>query len=618
MKSTTGNGGEDLGSLPIASRPIWSLTRWPLFLLLTIGGMALTVLSVSHAQVQAVEALAENTELSADKDSGEVDYWADVTFGKFHFREVLEQVRNHYIDKDYDKIIAYESAANQALSVLRKRWELVPESYYKRMKKRPDEKKRWSGKLIRVEKGAKYVILEHIEGWNDKERKEMTDDEIRQKRLDFKERYRELKGYWKKTKFGKADFEKVVAYAIKNRGSDVTTNRIWISAAQGYLGALDPHSTLISDKAWKESNEELRDASFEGIGALLTQRNDEIIVESPMEGQPAEKSGLRAGDVIIKVNGEDIRGLFLRKVVTKIKGPKGTDVVLTVQRVGVPDDLEIKITRAFIKITNVSGRLLGPEHADIGYVKVRGFIENTTSELRQAITALKGQSASGELRGLVLDMRNNAGGFLHEAYLMSDLFLELGRIVTVKSRTRIPEEYDARKGRDITLPMVVLVDDGTASAAEIVASAVQENKRALVFGDRTFGKATVQQLIPPNLGDGYWLKLTHARYYGPMGNTLQVVGVFPDVNVTPDVAGTMPLGFREENLYDHLPRIESKKAQPNEVLVRELGACVKENGRAEAIHAADMNRRIKFDFQLYKAADYLQCLLERNVAMKKN
>ena len=200
---------------------------------------------------------------------------------------------------------------------------------------------------------------------------------------------------------------------------------------------------------------------------------------------------------------------------------------------------------------------------------------------------------------------------------MSDLFLRSGKIVIVKSRVAADEVYSAEDDRDdVDLPLVVLVDDGTASAAEIVANALQENRRALIVGDRTFGKATVQSLQQPVLGSGYFVKLTIARYYGPLGNTLQVHGVHPDVEVPPDMGGKMPVGCREEDIYDHLAEIPAKGKSTNQDLVEMIRPCVTRTGIAKKIHDANPNPVIKFDNQLYTGADWLECLANR-VAAKK-
>lgn len=550
-----------------------------------------------------------------DDDDEPKDYWKEVKFDRLRFQEILEFVRLHYIDNSYDKGFALQRAANYALATVDEHLELLPQTFYQQRRKLEEEKTRLAGKVRRVAKGDSFLVLEHVEDWRNQDRKRMDDDEIRAERERRKARYAALKAAWASDGFTRRDFERVMRFALKE--ADTHKKRaddLWIAAAQGYLAALDPHSSMVSKKAWKENTDEIRDASFEGIGALLTQRYEDIVVESPIEGQPAAKAGLRAGDVIVKVDTTDVRGMPLQKVVKLIRGPKATKVVLTVQRVGVPEDLAVPITRSYIAIKNITPRLLGPEHPELGYVKVRGFIPGTTSELRNAIEELARQSPTGRLSGLVLDMRGNSGGLLQEAVRMSDLFLAGGRVVSVRSRNAEDEIYEADKGGEIALPLAVLVNDGTASAAEIVANAVQENRRGLVMGDRTFGKATVQSLLPPVLGSGYFVKLTIARYYGPLGNTLQVRGVVPDVSVAPGVGEEMPLGFREEDLYDHLPHVAGKAPLINKAQVELLAPCVERGGLAERMHAANPNPAIKFDYQLYKAADWLECMVTRVAA----
>lgn len=385
-------------------------------------------------------------------------------------------------------------------------------------------------------------------------------------------------------------------------------NRAWQAAAQGYLYALDPHSSIIPRKAWDESTDKTEDNSFEGIGAVLTQRDDQTIVENPMEGRPAWRAGVRAGDIIHKVDGEDINGLALNKVVKKIRGPRATKVVLTISRETDPEPKEIAIVRENIEIKNVDGKLL-PDFPGVAHVKMTGFIPNSTRALRGMIDKLASQAPDGKLKGLVLDLRNNSGGLLTKAIEIADAFLPNGRIVSVKSRKKAEEVHEATSASsDYTFPVVVLVTDGSASASEIVASALQDNGRGLVIGARTFGKASVQTLFEPALHSDYYIKLTVARYYAPSGNTIQVVGVHPDVEVAPTVDGKMPVGFREENLNNHLVPIQGRAESPWAARMPELKACVAANGAADKIAKREPKPQIHPDYQLLRAADYLNCL----------
>jgi C-terminal peptidase prc len=563
-----------------------------------------------------------------EEEDEEEKYWEGVEFGEEHFDEVIEYVKQEYIEEKVDYARAYQSAANFLLSMLEPAYELVPTSFYEKHKADPE-----------VELTGE------------------TRDEISLKRRDyFRKQYDELQADWKPLAFGRPQFMQVMAYALekgKKAKKPISEHRLWLGAAQGFLYALDPHSSLVSRKAWDDSTKETQDSSFDGIGALLTQRfepartlrnrlkgktewlkkgdayllvqleeEDKLrrrtFVESPMAGQPAEKAGVWAGDEIMKVDGTSVVDMPLDKVVSMIRGKSGTKVKLTLLREGLPGETVLEVTRSRIRVTNVEGRLLD-KYPCLGYVKLTGFIETSFTNMQKEIERLNEQCSEGEgLRGLIFDLRNNSGGLLSQGVRIADLFLESGTIVTVKNRrkTAFPflggdETYSASKEDTVALPLVVLVNDGSASASEIVASALQDNKRGLIVGERTFGKASVQTLITPQRGKDYYVKLTIARYYAPSGRTLQVVGVKPDVDVSPEIDKPAPLGFREEDLSNHLPKIDSDYVSANATLLPELQECEKKRGIAEKIHHDDPHPQIKFDFQLYKGADYLECLAQR-------
>jgi len=388
-------------------------------------------------------------------------------------------------------------------------------------------------------------------------------------------------------------------------------NRAWQAAASGFLYALDPHSAIIPRKAWDDSTDKTQDSSFEGIGAVLTQRDDQTIVENPMEGRPAWRAGIRAGDVIQKVDGTDVGGMVLNKVVKMIRGPRNTQVKLTITRESDPEPKEYVIVRENIEIKNVDGKLL-PDTPGVAHVKMTGFIPNSTKDLRTMIDKLSTQAPDGKLKGLVLDLRGNSGGLLNKAIELGDAFLPSGRIVSVRSRGRDEEVHEASsRPTDYPFPLVVLVNDGSASASEIVASALQDNGRALVVGARTFGKASVQTLYEPALHYDYYIKLTVARYYAPSGYTLQVIGVQPDVEVAPHVDGKMPVGFREENLNNHLIPLQGRSPSPWHASLADLNQCVTQTGKADAVAKRDPKPQIQPDYQLLRAADYVMCLGKR-------
>jgi len=563
---------------------------------------------------------------AAEEDEKESQYWEGVEFGSEQFDEMQEYITQEYIEEEVDQARGYVSAANFALSLLDPAYELLPRDYYKAHKDDPELQLTGEDR-----------------------------DELSLKRREyFRRQHDEVQEAWKKAGFSRQDFERIMKFAVKEGAKQkekLTKDRLWLSAGQGFLYALDPHSSLVSRKAWEDSTKETQDASFDGIGALLTQRfepsktlrnrlqgksrslkkkdpfilvqlNEEdklrrkTYVESPMSGQPAEKAGLWAGDEIIKVDDTSVIDLPLDKVVGMIRGKRNTVVRLTVLREGVPGEVVVDVTRAHIRVTNVEGRIL-ENYPCLGYVKLTGFIDTSYTDLKAEIEKLNKECAEGEgMRGLVFDLRNNSGGLLSQGVKIGDMFLQKGKIVTVKNRrTSIfsfmdagDEVYNAHKEDTFVFPLVVLVNDGAASASEIVASALQDNARAIIVGERTFGKASVQTLINPMRGKGYYIKLTIARYYSPSGRTLQVVGVKPDVAVPPEVEGKMPVGFREEDLSNHLPKIDSEYASANRELTEKLLACVEKRGIAERIFRDNPHPQIKFDFQLYRGADFLECL----------
>lgn len=560
-------------------------------------------------------------QLAEDDDEDSKDYWKNIQFDSANFEEVRQQVKKRYIDPSFDEVWAYAQAASFAIGTNEGRpLMLLPEAFYKARKDDPREKGTLQGKMLKISPTDQFVILEESKAKVDEKKKRLSDDEIRALRDWQMERTRALHAAWDAAAFGAKDFGRVMDFVQREFASvkDWTPKQSWIAAAQGYLFALDPHSSLVAKTAWDDSTRKTQDSSFEGIGAVLTQRTDSeyTIVESPIDGQPAVKAGVRAGDMIIEVDGKDIKGESLSKVVSRIRGPSGTQVVLTIQREGEPDAKKIAITRSHIAMKNVQGYLM-EQHPDVAVIKVTGFVKTTDDDLVAEVSRLERLTKSGRLRGLVLDLRNNSGGLLNQGIKMGDRFLKGGTIVTVKNRNSAEDEvYTAASGDEWDFPMVVLVNDGTASAAEIVSSALQDNQRALVIGDRTFGKASVQTLYSPLLQDDYYIKLTVARYYAPSGRTLQVKGVVPDIVVAPDISGKMPLGFREENLSGHLVPLDGDYETANKSAAERAKACADKSGVAKKIHAADPNPAIKFDWQLQYGADVLECSIAERAAMQ--
>jgi carboxyl-terminal processing protease len=329
------------------------------------------------------------------------------------------------------------------------------------------------------------------------------------------------------------------------------------------VSSLDPHSSLLTPEAYKELQIDTH-GEFTGIGIHVTMRNNLVTVISPIDGTPAYRAGIKAGDKIVKVDGTPTEDL--RDAVKRMRGPKGTEVKITVIREGEPKPLDFTLIRDVIPIHSVKATELQPGY---GYVWVTHFRENTFDDLVAALEKLESQKSP--MKGLVLDLRDNPGGVLDQAIRISDLFLDEGIIMTSKGRhKRHNRSYSAGDaGKSRTYPMVVLINGGSASASEIVAGALQDQKRALIIGTTSFGKGSVQAI--ENLRDGYALKYTIARYYTPSGRSIQAKGVEPDIVVTHKIIKEEMEDqnrlLKERDLANHLdaePNTKSKKETPKD------------------------------------------------------
>ena len=335
--------------------------------------------------------------------------------------------------------------------------------------------------------------------------------------------YRDLSANNKETYKGLKLFSDVIELIEKNYVDEVDSQKMIDAAIQGMVRSLDPHSTLLPPDALKELQIDTH-GEFTGIGIHITMRNNLVTVISPIEGTPAYRAGIKAGDRIVKVNGDPTEDL--RDAVKRMRGPKGTSVAITILRQGETEPLEFTLVRDVIPIYSVIAELLKPGY---GYVWITNFRENTTQDLVEALQAL--ETDQMPMKGLVLDLRDNPGGILNQAIEVSDIFLEEGQILSIKGRdgrnTKVYRAHSDENKRNY--PIVVLINGGSASASEIVAGALQDHKRALILGTTSFGKGSVQTV--ESLRDGYGLKFTIARYYTPSGRSIQAKGVEPDVEV---------------------------------------------------------------------------------------
>ncbi|MDR2893103.1 MAG: S41 family peptidase [Deltaproteobacteria bacterium] len=339
---------------------------------------------------------------------------------------------------------------------------------------------------------------------------------------------------------------------------EVTSEELISGAIRGMLQNLDPHSAYLDEKEYKEMRETTA-GEFSGVGIEISTENGQVMVISPFEDMPAYKAGILAGDLILAVDGVPTQDLSAQEVVSKIRGPKGTEVELMVLHKDSRVPANIKIRRDDIPVFSVKARFL-----EDGYLWVRltRFSERTTQELSDA---LKSAAKKTEIKGIVLDLRNNPGGLLEEAASVSDLFLFDGLIVSVRGRSanQDKELKASRSQNKNNSPMVVLVNSGSASAAEIVAGALQDRKRAVLLGERTFGKGSVQQLMPIQ-GTGTAVKITTALYYTPSGRSIQAEGIQPDLYIPFEIPGkedpAMPrLTVREQDLSKHLENSNAGK-----------------------------------------------------------
>jgi carboxyl-terminal processing protease len=365
---------------------------------------------------------------------------------------------------------------------------------------------------------------------------------------------------------GLETFTNILSIIQKNYVDEVQTKQLIEGAINGMLASLDPHSAYLTPDLYKELQVDTK-GSFGGLGIEITNRNGVLTVVSPIEDTPAYRAGVKSGDQIMKIDGEFTKDMSLVDAVKKMRGPKDTKVTLTLKREALPELFDVTLTREIIKIQSVKSKMLDKGY---GYVRVTQFQERTDDDLERALKNL--DKEAGGLQGLVLDLRNDPGGLLTQAVKVSDLFLDSGLIVYTDGRLENQKQkYFAHKpGTWSDFPMVVLVNGGSASASEIVAGALQDHKRALVLGTTTFGKGSVQTILP--LDDSSALRLTTARYYTPSGRSIQATGIVPDIVMDQtsllakaDKSGNSPL-LREANLPRHLggPKAKDRERESKE------------------------------------------------------
>ena len=381
-------------------------------------------------------------------------------------------------------------------------------------------------------------------------------------------------------------FGDVMERAKSSYVEEVSDKQLIEAAINGMLTSLDPHSSYMDGKDFKYMSEQTK-GKFGGLGIEVTMESGVVKVISPMDDTPAYKAGLKPGDYIVNIDGESVIGMSLNDAVDKMRGKVGTKVKLTIRRFN-EKPFDVTIKREEIKIQSVKSSIKGD---DVLYIRITSFSEDVDSNITKAVKEAKKKYK--DLKGIVIDVRNNPGGLLDQAVNVSDLFLEKGEIVSTRSRNEEDTvKYTAKPG-DITdgMPIVVLVNDGSASASEIVAGALQDHKRAIILGEKTFGKGSVQTIIPLNNNGA--MRLTTARYYTPSGRSIQLKGIVPDVIVKPSKVEEIESPFElSEGEYQNAIKNDSEDKKD----AKKLAADKKEK------------EELAKDYQLSRALDLVRAL----------
>ena len=357
-------------------------------------------------------------------------------------------------------------------------------------------------------------------------------------------------------------FSDVLSHVQRDYVEETKSKDLVYGAIKGMLETLDPHSGFMPPETFKEMQAETK-GRFEGLGIEITMKDGVLTVVAPIEDTPAFRAGILAGDQIIKIDGESTKNLTLMDSVKKLRGPKGSQVTISIMREGLTKLRDFTLTRDVIPVRSVRHELLEKQY---GYIRISQFQEKTASDFEKALKALEDES-KGNLKGLILDLRNNPGGLLDQAVKVADRFVDSGIIVSIDGRKEEQKQkFPARaQGTLPRYPLVVIVNGGSASGSEIVAGAIQDHHRGIILGTQTFGKGSVQTIFP--LKDGSGLRLTTARYYTPSGRSIQAKGIVPDITVKlqrpeeekPEV--TAPKMPSEKDLERHL---DTEKVAPKE------------------------------------------------------
>jgi carboxyl-terminal processing protease len=364
------------------------------------------------------------------------------------------------------------------------------------------------------------------------------------------------------------------------------------SAINGMLSGLDPHSSYMDAKSFRDMQVETH-GEFGGVGLEVTTENGLLKVVAPIDGTPAAKAGILANDIITKIDDDQVQGMTVDQAIEKMRGSVHTKVTLTIRRKGQAKAIEVSLMRDIIRVRSVRSEVEGD---DVGYIRVTQFNEQTTERLKKAITDIRSKISKDKLKGYILDLRNNPGGLLDQAITVASAFLQSGEIVSTRGRNAEENQRFTAHAGDLTKgkPLIVLINGGSASASEIVAGALQDHKRATILGTRSFGKGSVQTVIPLAPGNGA-LRLTTARYFTPSGRSIQARGITPDIEVLQDLpndikAETDTSTEGEASLRGHLKGDDGKEQTGSQSYIPPD----RKDDKALAV-AADLLRGLKVD-----------------------
>lgn len=398
-------------------------------------------------------------------------------------------------------------------------------------------------------------------------------------------------------------FTDVMSIIKKSYVEEVDTKKLVYGAINGMLSSLDPHSSFMSPDTYKEMKIETK-GTFGGLGIEITVKDGVLTVISPIEDTPAFKAGVKAGDMILKIDDKFTKDLNINDAVKRMRGEKGSKVILTIMREGFDKPKEFQLIRDIIQVKSIRFDLMDGGY---GYVRITQFQEKTDEDLSKALKSMK-QEYKGELKGLILDLRNDPGGLLDQAVKVADHFVQEGKmIVYTEGREKDSKmQFIAKKGsKEPNYPIVVLINGGSASASEIVAGALQDHKRAIILGTQSFGKGSVQTIIP--LSDDSGLRLTTARYYTPKGRSIQAKGITPDIVVEavelPKTNGKKDtMHLREKDLENHFENVD-KSGEAD--VKKDEKKIDKKDDKSEKT-AQKLEDTLKNDYQVLRALDLLK------------